>query len=94
MLNYVISKKIDDPKQDIRYHKVELIMDLAEEHMIKKFTPVLKRNQLPSMAESAYLTRSIEHPHPFKNFPGKVRDEYVKKFFRNNRYFSKRTFSL
>ena len=47
------------------------------------------------MAESAYLTRSIEQPHPLnKNFPGKVRDEYVKKFFRNNRYFPKRTFSL
>ena len=42
----------------------------------------MKKYKLPSMAESAYLTRSIEQPHPLnKNFPGKVRDEYVKKSF-------------
>ena len=79
----LLVKKIDDPKQDIRYHKVELDNGFSGRTYDTKFiTPVLKRNQLPSMAESAYLTRSIEQPHPLnKNFPGKVRDEYVKKSF-------------
>ena len=51
----LLVKKIDDPKQDIRYHKVELDNGFSGRTYDTKFiTPVLKRNQLPSMAESAY----------------------------------------
>jgi len=79
----LLVKKIDNPNQDIRYHKVELKNGFSGRTYDTKFiTPVLKRNQLPSMAESAYLTRSIEQPHPLnKNFPGKIRDVHAKKSF-------------
>lgn len=79
----LLVKKIDSPNQDIRYHKVEFENGFSGRTYDTKFiTPVLKRNRLPSMAESAYLTRSIEQPHPFdKKFPGKIRDTDVKKSF-------------
>ena len=79
----MLVKKIDNPNQDIRYHKVELKNGFSGRTYDTKFiTPVLKKNQLPSMAESAYLTRSIEQPHPLnKNFPGKIRDTDAKKSF-------------
>ena len=57
MLNNVIGKKIHDPNQDIRNHKVELKNGFSGRTYDTKFiTPILKKNQLPSMAESAYLT--------------------------------------
>ena len=79
----LLVKKIHDPNQDIRNHKVELKNGFSGRTYDTKFiTPVLKKNQLPSMAESAYLTRSIEQPHPLnKNFPGKIRDTEAKKSF-------------
>ena len=42
----------------------------------------MKKYKLPSMAESAWLTRSLEQPHPLdKNFPGKIKDLICKKVF-------------
>ena len=79
----LLVKKLHDPNQDIRYHKVELQNGFSGRTYDTKFiTPILKKNQLPSMAESAYLTRSIEQPHPLnKDFPGKIRDVEAKKSF-------------
>lgn len=77
-------KKIENPKQDIRLHKTEFNGGYsARSYDTHNITPFLKRN-LPriAMKESGWLTRSIEQPHPFdKNFPGKIRDDRVKKAF-------------
>lgn len=79
----LLVKKIDDPNQDIRYHKKELKNGFSGRGYDTNYiTPVLKKNNLPSMSESAYLTRSIEQPHPLdRGFPGKIRDTLTKNSF-------------
>ena len=77
--------KINFPKQDIRYHKKVLKNGFSGRTYDTKFvTPTLKKNSLPSMAASGYLTRSLEQPHPFDlSFPGKISDEEAKTCFLN-----------
>ena len=75
--------KISNPEQDIRKHKIEFEDGYSGRSYDTKFiTPVLKKNALPSMAESGWLTRSIEQASVFdKNFTGKIRNILVKKAF-------------
>jgi DNA (cytosine-5)-methyltransferase 1 len=77
-------KKIEDPNQDIRLHKIEFEGGYSgrsyDTHYI---TPFLKKH-IPriAMKESGWLTRSIEQPHPFdRGFPGKIRSKNVKDAF-------------
>jgi DNA (cytosine-5)-methyltransferase 1 len=77
----LIFYKIKHPEQDIRLHKVELF---DSKNPIKKgfsgrsfdtkhITPNMKKLGLPSMAESGWLTRSLEQAAPYDtNFPGKI----------------------
>lgn len=77
----LIFYKIKHPEQDIRLHKVELV---NPENPLKKgfsgrsfdtkhITPNLKKLGLPSMAESGWLTRSLEQAAAYDaNFPGKI----------------------
>ncbi|MCL2629704.1 MAG: hypothetical protein FWD33_03410 [Alphaproteobacteria bacterium] len=67
--------KILNPKQDIRNHKVELPGGFSGRSFDTKYiTPTLMELELPHMAESGWLTRSIEQLAPFdKNFPGRIR---------------------
>jgi len=77
-------KKIEDPKQDIRYHKHELKGGYSGRTLDTNYiTPFFKKHfRRLAMKESGWLTRSIEQPHPFtKDFPGKIRDKEVKKAF-------------
>lgn len=73
--------KIKHEKQDIRLHKVELrsSSDVNKKGFsgrsfdTKYITPNLKKLGLPSMAESGWLTRSLEQAAPYDiNFPGKI----------------------
>lgn len=73
--------KIKHDKQDIRLHKVELrsSSDVNKKGFsgrsfdTKYITPNLKKLGLPSMAESGWLTRSLEQAAPYDiNFPGKI----------------------
>ncbi len=75
--------KINYPEQDIRKHKIEFNGGYSGRSYDTKFiTPVLKKNGLPSMAESGWLTRSIEQASVFdKNFSGNIRNIAVKKAF-------------
>ena len=75
--------KINHPEQDIRKHKIEFEGGYSGRSYDTKFiTPVLKKNGLPSMAESGWLTRSIEQASVFdKNFTGNIRNILVKKAF-------------
>lgn len=77
-------KKIENPKQDIRYHKNELRGGYSGRTFDTKFiTPFFKKYfSRFSMKESGWLTRSIEQPHPFTfKFPGKIRNKDVKQAF-------------
>ena len=77
--------KIQNPKQDIRYHKIELKNGFSgRSYDTKNITPVLKKNLLPSMSESGWLTRSLEQAYPYDfNYKGKIQDETAKNSFLN-----------
>lgn len=62
------------PKQDVRKHQVQIEGGFSGRSFdTNNVTPVLKRNNLPSMAESGWLTRSLEQPYPYDfNYDGKI----------------------
>jgi DNA (cytosine-5)-methyltransferase 1 len=77
-------KKIEDPKQDIRYHKNELKRGYSGRTFDTKFITPFFKKFFPrfAMKESGWLTRSIEQPYPFTlRFPGKIRNKDVKYSF-------------
>jgi len=83
-LTTVLVKKIIDPKQDIRLHKIELIGGFSCRSLDTKYvTPFFKdKFTRLAMKESGWLTRSIEQAHSFNlKFPGKIRDKEIKNAF-------------
>jgi DNA (cytosine-5)-methyltransferase 1 len=78
--------KIYEPTQDIRKHQEGMKGGYSGRGFDTKYvTPFLKRefNHF-AMAESAWLTRSLEQPRPFNlNFPGKIRNQVLKSAFLN-----------
>lgn len=62
------------PKQDIRQHQKQLPGGFSGRTFdTNEVTPVLKRMGLPAMAESGWLTRSLEQPKAYDfNYPGKI----------------------
>lgn len=73
--------KMKHDTQDIRLHKVELHSSSGVSKKgfsgrsfdTKYITPNLKKLGLPSMAESGWLTRSLEQAAPYDlSFPGKI----------------------
>lgn len=81
-----LTKKIETPTQDVRYHKVELPGGYSGRTFDTQYvTPFLKK-KIPriAMKESGWLTRSIEQAHPFTLkplFPGKISNKRVKDAF-------------
>jgi len=75
--------KIVNPKQDIRKHQTQINGGFSGRSMDTKYiTPTLKRLGLPSMAESGWLTRSLEQPYPYNlDYEGKISNKAVKKSF-------------
>lgn len=69
--------KILHPKQDIRYHQAKMTGGFSGRTIDTNFiTPTLSRIGFPHMAESGWLTRSLEQPFPYDlNYPGKVRNK-------------------
>ena len=67
-------KKISDPAQDVRRHQTQIPGGYSGRGLdTAHVTPFLRRNALPYMAESGWLTRSLEQDHPYdQNFPGKI----------------------
>jgi len=79
-----LTKKIEDPSQDVRYHKIELDNGYSgRSYDTKYITPFFKQKfRRLSMKEAGWLTRSIEQAHPFTlDFPGKIRSNEVKTAF-------------
>ena len=77
-------KKIQTPTQDVRYHQKELPngysgRGLDTEHI----TPFMKEKfRRFAMAESGWLTRSLEQPYPYTlDYEGKIRNKTVKNAF-------------
>ena len=81
-----LTKKIESPSQDIRYHKVELPGGYSARTFDTRYVTPFLKGKMPriAMKESGWLTRSIEQPHAFTLkplFPGKISNEQVKKAF-------------
>ncbi|MGL4758870.1 MAG: DNA cytosine methyltransferase [Patescibacteria group bacterium] len=77
--------KILEPTQDIRYHQSHMPNGFSgrtiDTHYI---TPTLKELGLPAMAESGWLTRSLEQPYPYTlEYNGKINNISVKEAFLN-----------
>ena len=75
--------KIKHQKQDIRIHQSQLSNGFSGRSIDRKYiTPTLKKINLPSMAESGWLTRSLEQPYPYMlDYEGKIGNKEVKKSF-------------
>lgn len=75
--------KTINPSQDIRYHKVDLPGGFSGRSFDTKYvTPFLKEMNLPSMAESGWLTRSLEQDYPYDfNYNGKITPEALRESF-------------
>lgn len=79
----LITHKILTPKQDIRYHQSSMENGFSGRTIDTKYiTPTLKELGLPSMAESGWLTRSLEQPYPYTlDYNGKISNKKVKAAF-------------
>lgn len=81
----LITHKIINPKQDIRKHQTSMDGGFSGRSIDFTFiTPTLKELGLPSMAESGWLTRSLEQPYPYNlDYNGKISNKVVKEAFLN-----------
>jgi len=77
-----IYKKIHS-KQDIRLHRKEFKDGFSGRSFDTKYiTPILKKIGLPSMAESGWLTRTLETSEPYNlNYKANIGNKNVKKSF-------------
>ncbi len=78
--------KIYEPKQDIRKHQEGMKGGYSGRTFDTKYVTPFLKSKFPhfAMAESAWLTRSLEQPRPFNlNFPGKIRNKILKSAFLN-----------
>jgi DNA (cytosine-5)-methyltransferase 1 len=85
----LITHKIIEPNQDIRKHQSSIEGGFSGRSVdFNYITPTLKELGLPSMAESGWLTRSLEQPYPYNlDYNGKISDKKVKEAFLNTLNF-------
>ena len=77
-------KKIQTPTQDVRYHQTKLPNGYSGRGFdTRHITPFMKEKfRRFAMAESGWLTRSLEQPYPYTlNYEGKIRNRTVKDAF-------------
>lgn len=79
------------PQQDVRYHQDQLKGGFSGRSFDTKYvTPTLKKLGLPSMAESGWLTRSLEQPFPYTlNYNGKISGGTKEPFLKTLDYVEK-----
>lgn len=79
----LVTHKILYPNQDVRKHQSSLEGGFSGRTVDTQYiTPTLKELGLPSMAESGWLTRSLEQPYPYTlNYNGKISNKKVKSAF-------------
>ena len=85
VLTTLLVHKQVEPSQDIRYHQAQLPNGFAGRGIDQNYiTPFMKKVSFPAMAESGWLTRSLEQAHPYDlNYPGKIKPDTVKVAFLN-----------
>ena len=83
VLTTLIAHKIHTPKQDIRKHQSNMKNGFSGRSIDTQYiTPTLKKLNLPAMAETGWLTRSLEQPHSYDlTYPGKIQNKDVKRSF-------------
>ena len=79
----LLAHKVVNERQDIRYHQAQLPGGFAGRSIDKDVvTPFMKSVSFPAMAESGWLTRSLEQPHPYTlDYPGRITPANVKAAF-------------
>ncbi|MGI8787817.1 MAG: hypothetical protein ACR2HG_08675 [Pyrinomonadaceae bacterium] len=78
--------KIYQPAQDIRFHQENMRGGYSGRTFDTKFVTPFLQNHFPhfAMAESAWLTRSLEQPFPYTlDYGGKIRNKQLKAAFLN-----------
>lgn len=75
--------KIAHPEQDIRYHQSNMPSGYSGRSIDTRYiTPFLKSKKLPHMAESGWLTRSLEQNYPYNlDYKGKIRNTELRAAF-------------
>lgn len=75
--------KILNPEQDIRNHQDSIPNGYSGRTFDSKYiTPFLKQCKFPAMAESGWLTRSLEQKSPYDlNYPGAIKPDVLKATF-------------
>ena len=75
--------KVENPNQDIRKHQAQIPSGYAGRRFDTQIiTPFLKEKQFPAMAESGWLTRSLEQPYPYNlDYQGKITPPNLKTSF-------------
>ena len=78
-------KKIEDPTQDVRYHKTELPNGYSGRSFDTSYvTPFIaeKFQRFAMKSGSGWLTRSLEQAHPYTlTYPGRILDKAVREAF-------------
>lgn len=79
----LLTHKVVDKNQDIRYHQAQLENGFSGRNIDKAIiTPFMKAVNFPAMAESGWLTRSLEQAHPYTlDYPGKITPINIKTAF-------------
>lgn len=74
VLTTLLYYKYLKPQQDVRRHQAQLEGGFSGRSFdTANVTPVLKKHKLPAMAESGWLTRSLEQPYPYDfEYNGKI----------------------
>lgn len=82
ILTSAVYKQLN-PEQDIRNHQTSILNGYSGRTFDSKYiTPFLKSLKFPAMAESGWLTRSLEQKVPYDfNYSGAIRPESLKNAF-------------
>jgi len=79
-----LTKKIETPKQDVRYHQDGMPKGYSGRTFDTKYVTPFLKSVFPhiAMKESGWLTRSLEQPSPFTlDYQGHIRNKQVKSAF-------------
>lgn len=90
VLTTLLTHKLLYPEQDIRYFQAKMDNGFSARSIDTKYiTPTLNELGLPAMAESGWLTRSLEQPYPYTlNYQGEISGVGMKRaFLKTIKYF-------
>lgn len=85
VLTTLLYYKYLHPEQDVRIHQAQLKGGFSGRSFdTANVTPILRKNNLPAMAESGWLTRSLEQPYPYDlKYNGKIPELLKMPFLRS-----------